>query len=120
MWKFMNRRKQRGKIYKGGLIRRKDGKKITIENYIPRFVKEDGYAESFDYQWNRFRTLQHDSKNGNNLAEERLLKDTEWDKNQLAESVIIECGCGPGRFTEIFCRYCCCCGYERCNRCKLG
>lgn len=86
----------------GELIRRKDGRKFEIRNYIPRLVKDDNYTESFGYQWNKFRNLQHDSLNGKTLTEKRLISNTGWNKEKLAGMVVLECGCGPGRFTEQF------------------
>ena len=88
-------------IESGKLIRRRDGKIFGIKNFIPRFVEDNSYADSFGYQWNRFRALQHDSKNGKKYTEKRLIQNSRWSTKQIADKVVLECGCGPGRFTEI-------------------
>lgn len=88
-------------IRNGELIRRKDWKIFIIKNYIPRFVEEDNYTDSFGFQWNKFRTLQHDSRNNRKLSEKRLKINTGWSDRKLFNKVVLECGCGPGRYTEV-------------------
>lgn len=98
-----NQKEIEGTIYinNGKLIRRKDGKAFNIKNYIPRFIEEYNYTDSFGFQWNKFRSLQHDSRNGKRISEKRLKDNTGWNNNKLSHKVILECGCGPGRFTEV-------------------
>jgi len=90
---------KKGFIKEGYLINEKD--KIKIKNYIPRFVDEN-YCESFSLQWNKFKDLQLDSKNGYNHSMDRIKKCTKWNLKDLKGKSLLECGCGPGRFTEIF------------------
>ena len=89
-------------VKKGILKNRKTHKEFVIKNFIPRFVDEENYAESFGFQWQRFRNLQHDSINGKNLTVNRFLENTKWKPEKLRGKVVLECGSGPGRFTEIF------------------
>ncbi len=88
-------------IRNGELIRRKDGKVFKIKNYIPRFVEEDNYTDSFGFQWNKFRSLQHDSRNSKKISERRLKLNTGWSDKKLSNNVVLECGCGSGRYTEV-------------------
>ena len=70
----------------------------NIENYIPRFVNEH-YANNFSYQWNLFNETQLDKKNAFDISKKRFFETTKWPK-QLNNEVILEVGCGMGRFTE--------------------
>ena len=68
---------------------------------IPRFVPKENYAESFGLQWNRFASTQIDSKVGTTRSENRFREETLWDESQLAGKLVLDAGCGSGRFSEI-------------------
>jgi 2-polyprenyl-3-methyl-5-hydroxy-6-metoxy-1,4-benzoquinol methylase len=72
----------------------------VLRNGIPRFVPNDQYAESFGFQWNKFRNTQLDSYTGRNLTADRLFHVTRWPKN-MHGSLVLEAGSGAGRFTEV-------------------
>ena len=67
---------------------------------IPRFVPDDQYAESFGFQWNRFRSTQLDSHTGRPLSADRLFRVTGWPK-EMRGMRVLEAGSGAGRFTEV-------------------
>ena len=71
-----------------------------IRNGIPRFVDE-GYAGSFGMQWNRFRTTQLDSASGVQLSTERFYAETGWTREWLRGKLVLDAGCGAGRFMEV-------------------
>ena len=76
--------------------------KFPIVNGVPRFVSGSNYADHFGAQWNRFRRTQLDSHTGVPITRERLrrcLGEELW--NTLSGKVVLECGCGAGRFTEV-------------------
>ena len=73
---------------------------LTERNGIPRFVPDDGYAESFGEQWNTYRRVQLDSATGKPLSRERLFRGTGWPERLDGER-ILEIGAGAGRFTEV-------------------
>jgi 2-polyprenyl-3-methyl-5-hydroxy-6-metoxy-1,4-benzoquinol methylase len=74
---------------------------FPIAHGIPRFVPTHDYADSFGYQWNRFRCEQLDSETGATLSRERLLSETGWDPAWFEGKVLLDAGCGAGRFAEI-------------------
>jgi len=63
-------------------------------------VPDDGYAESFGDQWNRWRRVQLDSVTGKPLSRARLFEGTGWPED-LGGQTVLELGCGAGRFTEV-------------------
>lgn len=71
----------------------------SIVRGIARFVSPDNYAQSFGQQWNRYRTEQIDTLNGASLSEKRFV--TETGKNDLTGQLVMEAGCGAGRFLEV-------------------
>jgi len=50
-----------GEIVEGTLACNACGRAYPVSRGIPRFVPTARYAESFGYQWQRFRTVQLDS-----------------------------------------------------------
>ncbi len=84
----------------GSLTEHATGRRVDITGFIPRF-SPDAYCESFAFQWSRFRNLQHDSVSSKDLTLRRLKDNTKWDLAALKGRSVLECGCGPGRFTEI-------------------
>lgn len=78
------------------------GKTYTVTRRIPRFVDAaDNYAENFGVQWQRFRTVQIDRLAGHDLSATRFLNDTGWTPQWIAGKVILDAGCGAGRFTDV-------------------
>ena len=72
---------------------------FPIINYIPRFVAAENYSQNFGYQWNFYRETQYDSELGLPMSESRFYETTAWPDNLKGE-LILEAGCGAGRFTE--------------------
>jgi SAM-dependent methyltransferase len=62
-------------------------------------VNQDNYASSFSYQWRKFKQTQlvGDQKQ---ITKIRLYETAKWPDN-LKDQLILEAGCGVGRFTEI-------------------
>ena len=76
--------------------------KYEIKNKIPRFVDKKNYTDAFGMQWNYFRKTQLDSYSKFPLSEQRLkrcLGDNLF--STLKGKLVLEAGCGAGRFTEI-------------------
>lgn len=77
------------------------GGEWPVRNGVPRFVSEEkDYAGGFGFQWNRWQHTQIDRLNGTTLTEDRLLTDTGWDRDWIAEKLIFDGGAGAGRFSD--------------------
>ena len=59
------------------------------------------YSESFGLQWNLFKETQLDSKSGINSSADRFWSATKWTKAELKDKLILDVGCGAGRFAEV-------------------
>lgn len=88
------------RIVSGKIICSQCKKEFPIVNYIPRFVGQDNYCESFGFQWNRHRKVQVDKYNGYDFSRDRLFAVTEWSRIMKSD-FILEVGSGAGRFTQI-------------------
>jgi SAM-dependent methyltransferase len=79
--------------------------KIEVREGVILLVNNESYSSSFGQQWNYFSETQLDSFNGSNLTEKRFFDETGWSKDSLADAVVLDAGCGSGRFTEIAAKY---------------
>jgi len=69
---------------------------------IPYFTPAQTYADAFGTQWNHFRRTQLDSYTGTTITRDRTraaVGENVW--NDLGGQLVLECGCGAGRFTEV-------------------
>ena len=72
-----------------------------IRDGIPRFVPDANYAGSFGFQWNRFRRTQLDSFSGVPISHARFVRQTGWTAEDLQGALVLDVGCGAGRFAEV-------------------
>ncbi|GAA5262954.1 methyltransferase domain-containing protein [Methanocalculus sp. MC3] len=72
---------------------------FPIIHYIPRFVPIDNYADSFGYEWMTHARTQYDTEMGDSISKKRFFTETNWPREKKGE-IILEAGCGSGRFTE--------------------
>jgi SAM-dependent methyltransferase len=76
-----------------------------IINGIPRFVKNESYSANFGYQWNRWARTQFDDQNVNgplkNYTSNMFKSITQFSKKKLHGKLVLDLGCGPGRFTDV-------------------
>lgn len=77
------------------------GRMVPVEKGVVRFREDDGYNESFALQWKSFRLTQYDDRNGTTLTHDRYVRETGWPVDGLEGEIILEAGCGAGRFTAI-------------------
>lgn len=90
-----------GDIHDGVLSCSNCPAEYPIVRGIPRFVDLENYADSFGLQWNTFRTEQLDSQNGSTISRDRFYSITNWDKEWLKGKLVLDAGCGAGRFMDI-------------------
>lgn len=90
-----------GHIEEGTLTSEATGTVYPIRGGIPRFVPETGYTDTFGKQWNLFRAAQLDSATGARFSEDRFDAETTWTRAQLEGKLVLDAGCGAGRFAEI-------------------
>ena len=102
---FININTQNNLIVDGeNLVDELSGEVIAhIVDDIPRFVKLNNYADSFGFQWNHWDSNLSSIRNPKFGHHEVLIKRTNFDKLDLKDKTIIECGAGGGDDTEVFC-----------------
>lgn len=59
------------------------------------------YCANFGDQWQRFRAVQIDSLSNSTESHDRFFSETGVDATWLAGKVVLDAGCGAGRFSEI-------------------
>lgn len=77
------------------------GRAYPVSNGIPRFVDSDSYVENFSFEWNRFNKTQLDSFNRTKISQTRFREVTGFGPEQLNGKLVLEAGCGMGRFLEV-------------------
>jgi SAM-dependent methyltransferase len=90
-----------GDVISGELITADESRRYPIRGSIPRFVPARNYAENFGIQWNQFRGTQLDSVSGLPISRERFFRFSQLTPDQLAGRLVLDVGCGAGRFAEI-------------------
>ena len=76
-------------------------RQVPVIGHIPRFVAEGSYASLFGEQWKQYKKTQLDSYTGSPISENRLNRCLGALKDELNGKIVLEAGCGAGRFTEI-------------------
>lgn len=80
------------------------GTKAPIKGGVPRFTSDD-YASSFSFEWNRFSTTQLDSARQSEVSERRLEQNLTYPLDELAGKLVLDVGCGMGRFAEVVAKH---------------
>jgi 2-polyprenyl-3-methyl-5-hydroxy-6-metoxy-1,4-benzoquinol methylase/uncharacterized protein YbaR (Trm112 family) len=95
-------RQDNGDIVAGTLICTGCGAEFPVIDGIPRFVRRpDDYAGNFAFEWERWGRVQIDRFAGHRLSTRRFLADSRWDRDWLKGRLILDAGCGAGRFTDV-------------------
>lgn len=84
-----------------GFVVGEDGSSFAIRNGIVRFVSDEAYAASFGHQWHWYRSVQLDGDGAGDRTWKRFEEGTGWSRSDLAGSLVLEAGCGAGRFTKL-------------------
>lgn len=78
------------------------GESFAIRRGIPRFVEDkDDYCGNFGFQWQHWKAIQVDRLSGHRLSETRFVADSGWDDGWCRGKLILDGGCGAGRFTDV-------------------
>lgn len=77
------------------------GRPHRVVGAIPRFVPDTNYADSFGFQWNRFRRTQLDSHSGVPITRDRFFAQSRWSAESMRDRRVLDVGCGSGRFAEV-------------------
>jgi SAM-dependent methyltransferase len=91
----------RGVPWPDGFITCTKGCTFAIEDGIPRFVPQENYASAFGLQWTRYRRTQLDSYTEQPISRERLERCLGSPLEEIKGKIVLECGSGAGRFTEL-------------------
>lgn len=78
---------------------------FPIVDSVPRFVESDSYTTAFSFEWNVHRTTQVDSATGRTDSEDRFANSLAFPLRELEGKVVLDVGCGTGRFAEIALKY---------------
>src|SRR5271157_5177323 len=76
-------------------------KDFPVVRDVVRFVDTDSYAESFGYQWQKFSTTQLRPE----FAERNFQRKTGLRPEHLQGKLVLDAGCGMGRFADIATRW---------------
>jgi len=71
---------------------------------VLRFVDQSNYANSFGYQWRQFDRTQLDD-GSRNFSEPDFVKKTGLKPDDLKGKLVLDVGCGMGRFAEVATRW---------------
>jgi SAM-dependent methyltransferase len=90
-----------GEIREGMLVCDSCKSTFPIQNGIPRFVPLNNYSNNFGFQWNIFKKTQLDSFSKTGLSRKRFFKQSGWNPGEMRDTLVLDAGCGAGRFAEI-------------------
>src|SRR5438067_9802609 len=78
-------------------------KPLRVRDGVLDFIdgSDADYCENFGDQWTRFRTVQLDSISGKQESRRRFFSETGWNPRDLEGKVLLDAGCGAGRFAEV-------------------
>ena len=96
-------RESEGEIERGSLVCRNCGQVFPIVRFIPRFVSSDAYVRSFSAEWNIFSKTELDMEGKTESRDTFILKAGKKPQD-LAGKVVLDAGCGMGRFSEVVSR----------------
>ena len=97
-------KEENGEILEGSLTA-EGGATYRITKGIPRFVVDDDYVKNFSFEWTQHQTTQLDSAHHCQESEDRFAESLPFPLKDLAGKLVLDVGCGMGRFAEIVLKY---------------
>jgi SAM-dependent methyltransferase len=79
-------------------------RQYPIVKGVPRFVDQQFYAGSFGFQWLKHNKTQLDDENSRRSEKDFILR-TRLEPADLAGKVVLDVGCGMGRYAEVATRW---------------
>jgi SAM-dependent methyltransferase len=74
----------------------------SVDDGVHNFTDQrSDYCANFGDQWNRFREIQLDSCASKSDSRERFFSETGWTADEISGKVLLDAGCGAGRFAEV-------------------
>lgn len=80
------------------------GRSYPFDGGLARFVPTENYAGSFGFQWQRYDRTQLDNEVCQ-VSERDFARKTGLTREQLQGKVVLDVGCGMGRFAEVATRW---------------
>ncbi len=80
------------------------GAKFAIVRGIPRFVANEDYVDNFGFEWTTHAQTQLDSQE-NQTSEKQFRENTRINPEELRGKLVLDAGCGMGRYAEVASRY---------------
>ena len=80
------------------------GRRYPALNGVVRFVEEQNYAGSFGFQWKLYAQTQMDDATSQR-SENAFRRRTGFRPEDLAGKLVLDVGCGMGRFAEVATRW---------------
>jgi SAM-dependent methyltransferase len=87
-----------------GSLRCKNRHSFAVRNHIPRFVSSDSYASSFGFEWTIHKETQLDGA-VDSESEDAFRQKTGFSESDLAGKLVLDVGCGMGRFSDVASRW---------------
>jgi SAM-dependent methyltransferase len=87
-----------------GLVCSGCGRQYPLQNGVIRFVDAQHYASSFGFQWQRYARTQLDDATSQR-SERAFRRRTGFLPEDLAGKLVLDVGCGMGRFAEVATRW---------------
>lgn len=94
-----------GEVMEGDLACGECRRRYRVSNGVPRFIDQRTYAESFSYEWHRFRAVQLDSANGTHESEAGFSRRTGLSPDDVRGRLILDAGVGAGRYAEVIAKW---------------
>ena len=92
-----------GHVSEGSLRCSACAAEYPIRNGIPRFVPNAAYAQSFSFEWQRWRRTQFDTAS-RRASLTTFVASTGRCPEDMAGKVVLEAGCGAGRYMDLMAR----------------
>jgi 2-polyprenyl-3-methyl-5-hydroxy-6-metoxy-1,4-benzoquinol methylase len=90
-------------MFSGSLV--SSSSQYSINCGIPRFATDEGYCDSFGYQWNRWAKVQFEDQNICGPMRDhttRMFESiTDFSPETLRGKTVLDMGCGPGRIRML-------------------